>query len=571
MRRWLRLALVLLALGFAASFFWRSGGPHIEKGSVLVLELSGEYVESAEPPLFARLAGPARRPFASVLSAFALAERDERIAAIVLRIRDLEIGWGKAQELRDAITSASAKGRRTVAWLEMASFGANLEYFVASAADQVYAAPATRAPVVGLAAEYLFFGGLLERLGVQLEVERIGRYKSAVETIAGREMSDSMREVAGSLLDSIDAQFVGGIAQSRKLGEPAVRDAIAAAPVDPDQMKKWGLIDGALQWDELMTKEGDPPVVEQDVYAAVQPAEVGFDPKARFALVYGSGPVVVGKGSISPTGSLVLASETVSKALEDAAKDASISAIVLRVDSPGGSALASDLVWRAADRARAAGKPVIASFSDVAASGGYYVAAGADAIVASPGTITGSIGVFALRPVLEGVFQKLDIGFDSIVLAPHAELQLSTRPLSPVSRERLRAEVASIYDLFLERVDAGRALDRAQVDAVGQGRVWTGAQAHEVGLVDELGGLRAAVAVGKRRLDIAEDADVALIVFPPPRSLVEQIQDALTGARTSLLPAPALLAGIARRAEPWLEALESGVPMAVLPFTMEIH
>jgi len=571
MRRWLRLALVLLALGFAASFFWRSGGPHIEKGSVLVLELSGEYVESAEPPLFARLAGPARRPFASVLSAFALAERDERIAAIVLRIRDLEIGWGKAQELRDAITSASAKGRRTVAWLEMASFGANLEYFVASAADQVYAAPATRAPVVGLAAEYLFFGGLLERLGVQLEVERIGRYKSAVETIAGREMSESMREVAGSLLDSIDAQFVGGIAQSRKLGEPAVRDAIAAAPVDPDQMKKWGLIDGALQWDELMTKEGDPPVVEQDVYAAVQPAEVGFDPKARFALVYGSGPVVVGKGSISPTGSLVLASETVSKALEDAAKDASIDAIVLRVDSPGGSALASDLVWRAADRARAAGKPVIASFSDVAASGGYYVAAGADAIVASPGTITGSIGVFALRPVLEGVFQKLDIGFDSIVLAPHAELQLSTRPLSPVSRERLRAEVASIYDLFLERVDAGRALDRAQVDAVGQGRVWTGAQAHEVGLVDELGGLRAAVAVGKRRLDIAEDADVALIVFPPPRSLVEQIQDALTGARTSLLPAPALLAGIARRAEPWLEALESGVPMAVLPFTMEIH
>ena len=571
MRRWLRLALVLLALGFAASFFWRSGGPHIEKGSLLVLELSGEYVESAEPPLFARLAGPARRPFASLLSAFALAERDERISAIVLRIRDLEIGWGKAQELRDAITSASAKGRRTVAWLEMASFGANLEYFVASAADEVYAAPATRAPVVGLAAEYLFFGGLLERLGVQLEVERIGRYKSAVETIAGREMSESMREVAGSLLDSIDAQFVGGIAQSRKLGEPAVRDAIAAAPVDPDQMKKWGLIDGALQWDELMTKEGDPPVVEQDVYAAVQPAEVGFDPKARFALVYGSGPVVVGKGSISPTGSLVLASETVSKALEDAAKDASISAIVLRVDSPGGSALASDLVWRAADRARAAGKPVIASFSDVAASGGYYVAAGADAIVASPGTITGSIGVFALRPVLEGVFEKLDIGFDSIVKGPHAELQLSTRPLSPVSRERLRAEVASIYDLFVDRVAAGRPLDRAQVDAVGQGRVWTGAQGKEVGLVDELGGLRAAIALGKRKLDIAEDADVALVVFPAPRSLVEQIQDAFTGARTSLLPAPALLAEVARRAEPWLEALESGVPMAVLPFSMEIH
>jgi protease IV len=174
--------------------------------------------------------------------------------------------------------------------------------------------------------------------------------------------------------------------------------------------------------------------------------------------------------------------------------------------------------------------------------------------------------------VLEGVFEKLDIGFDSIVKGPHADLQLSTRPLSPASRERMKAEVASIYDLFVERVDEGRSLDREQVDAVGQGRVWTGAQAREVGLVDELGGLREAVKVGKRRLSIAEDKDVALVVFPAPRSLAQQIADALTGKETeSFLPTPALLAGIARRAEPWLEALQSGVPMAVLPFTMEIH
>jgi protease-4 len=214
---------------------------------------------------------------------------------------------------------------------------------------------------------------------------------------------------------------------------------------------------------------------------------------------------------------------------------------------------------------------VVASFSDVAASGGYYVAAGADAIVASPASITGSIGVFALRPVLRGALTKLDIGFDSIATAPSAELALMTRPLSPQARERMRAEVASIYDLFVARVDEGRALDRAQVDAVGQGRVWTGAQAHEVGLVDELGGLRAAVRLGKRRLDIAEDADVALVVFPPPRTLVQQIEDALTGARAQLLPTPGLLAGVARRAEPWLLALEGGVPLAVLPFAMEIH
>lgn len=571
MRRLLRLALVLAVFATLAMWLWPGRGPKIESGSTLVLELSGEYVEAAVPPLLARLAGPSRRPFASLLSELAKAERDERLASIVLRIRDLEIGWGKAQELRDAIESASSRGRRTLAWLEIASFGANLEYFVASAADEVYAAPATRAPVVGLAAEYLFFGGLLERLGVELEVERIGRYKSAVETIAGRSMSDSMREMAGSLLASIDAQFVGGIAASRELPAETVREAIAAAPVEPQEMQKWGLIDGALQWDELMAKQGDPPVVEADDYAAVDPADVGFDPVARFALVYGSGPVVVGRGAVSPSGSLVFASDSVSEALEDAAEDPSISAIVFRIDSPGGSALASDVVWRATERARAKGKPLIASFSDVAASGGYYVAAGADAIVASPGSITGSIGVFALRPVLSGTFEKLDIGFDSITLAPYADLQLSTRPLSPESRVRLRAEVASIYDLFVARVDQGRALDRAQVDAVGQGRVWTGAQAAEVGLVDSLGGLRAAVREGKRRQGLAEDADVALVVFPPPRSLLEQFEDALTGARAALLPTPAVLAGLARRAEPWLEALQSGTPLAVLPFALEIH
>jgi protease-4 len=571
MRRLLRVVLVLVVLALVASWFWPGRGPTIEPGSALVLEIEGAYIEGAEAPLLARLAGSPGKPFVALLSELSKAERDERLTTIILRIRDLEIGWAKAQELRDAIASATRRGRHTVAWLEIASFGANLEYFVASAADEVYAAPATRAPVVGLAAEYLFLGGLLERLGVELEVERIGRFKSAVETIAGREMSESMREMANALLDSIDEQFVAGIGESRELPADSVRRAIAAAPVEPAEMQQWGLIDGALHWDELLAKLGDPTLVEARDYAAVDPADVGFAPVARFALIYGSGSVVVGRGSNSPSGSLVLAADTVSEAFEDAAEDDSIGAIVFRIDSPGGSALASDLVWRAADRARANGKPLIASFSDVAASGGYYVAAGADAIVASPGSITGSIGVFALRPVIAGVFEKLDIGFDSLVRAPHAELQLATRKLSPESRARMSAEVASIYDLFVERVDQGRELDRAGVDAVGQGRVWTGAQAAEIGLVDTLGGLRAAVREGKRRLELDEDADVALVVFPAPRSIVEQVEDALRGARVGALLPSTPLAGIARRAEPWLEALESDGPLALLPFALEIR
>jgi protease-4 len=198
------------------------------------------------------------------------------------------------------------------------------------------------------------------------------------------------------------------------------------------------------------------------------------------------------------------------------------------------------------------------------------VATGADAIVASPASITGSIGVFVLRPVLGGLLEKLEIGFESLTRGDHADLQLVSRPLSPGTRERLRSEVASIYELFLERVADGRSLDRDRVDAVGRGRVWTGAQAAEVGLVDELGGLRAAVLRGKREIGLDPDADVALVAYPPPKSLLEQIDDALRGAAVRLAPAsPA--ADVARRLEPWLHAAASGAPATLLPFALEIH
>lgn len=569
MRTLRRILFGVLLLGILLFFLLPTPGPQVESGSLLEVELAGAYTETAEPTIAARVLGSQARPFVSVLSSFAKAERDDRIDAIVIRIRNLQIGWAKAQELRDAIASASAKGKRTVAYLELVSFGANLEYFVASAADEIYLAPAARTPVVGLAAEYLFLGGLWESLGIEIEVERIGRYKSAAESIAGREMSDATREMANALLDSVDGLFVAGLAEGRNLTEATVRDAIAAAPVDPAEMEKWGLIDGTLHRDELYDALGFDAIVEPDTYAAVDPAEVGFDPVAQFALIYGSGSVVEGSGRTSPDGTPVLASDTVSEAIELAAEDPEIDAIIFRVDSPGGSALASDIVWRAAELAQEAGKPFIASFSDVAASGGYYVAAGADAIVASPASITGSIGVFVLRPVLGGALEKLDIGFESLVRAPHADLGLSTRPLDESTRGRLRAEVSSIYDLFVERVAEGRGLDRERVDALARGRVWTGEQAAERGLVDALGGLRAAVIEGKRQLSIDEDADVTLMLFPPPQSLPEQIAEALGGIRAAVQPALPLPDTLAK-ARPWLEALTAGGPVALLPFSLEI-
>ena len=542
----------------------------VAPGSILVLDLSGKYVEAAETPLLSRLLSEPRRPFVSLLSELAKAERDDRLAAVVLRVRGLQVGWAKAQELREAIEDLAQGGRRVVAYLELETFGSNLDYFVASAAEEVYASPAMRAPLVGLAAEYLFLGGLWELFGVELEVERVGRYKTAADTIAGRSMSQANREMADALLDSLDAQFVGGIAESRDLQREAVRAAIDAAPIDPHEMLAHGLIDEALFFDELVKRLGDGPVVRGAEYATVEPASVGFDPVARFALVYGSGSVVLGDGSISPMGNPILASDAVSDALENAARDPSIDAIIFRIDSPGGSALASDIVWRAVERAKQEGKPLIASFSDVAGSGGYYVAAGADAIIASPASLTGSIGVFALRPVLGGLYDKLGIGFESLVRGAHADLQLTSQPLSEASRERMRAEVVSIYDLFVERVAEGRALEAERVDELGRGRVWTGAQAVERDLVDALGGLRAATRRAKEELELEPDADVALVAYPPPMTLAEQVGEFLRGGRTRLgLHAPHL--EWVQRLEPWLRAAAEGTPVALLPFAVEVR
>jgi len=563
--------LALIALAIAGVWLVRRAGPSIAPGSALVLELEGEYVEAQEVPLFARALGQRGRPFAGLLSELAKVERDDRITTVLLRVGTLGVGWGKAQEIRAAIARLRERGRKVVAHLEVERYGANLEYYAACAADEVYLAPATRTPFAGLAAEYLFLGGLWEKLGVELEVERIGVYKSAAETFAGKEMSEPHREMADAILDSIESQFVAAVADGRRLSASEVRAIIDRAPTTAPEIVAAGLADGITHFDELVEKLGKPPLVKGEDYAAVDPARLGFAPQATFALVYGSGAVVQGEGSVSRSGEPVLASRTVAEALLDAAKDPEIDAILFRIDSPGGSPLAADHVWQASRKVRAAGKPLIVSFSDVAASGGYYVAAGADAIVADPATLTGSIGVFVLRPVLAGLFEKLGIGVAALTRGAHADLYLSSRTLSPESRERLRADVEGVYQLFVSRVAEGRTLEPEAVDAVGRGRVWTGEQALERGLVDTLGGLRVAALEARKKLGLEPEADVALVPYPPPKPLALQIQEALRGTLDREALAGLGLPRPLARAVQLLAALPQGSPLLVPPALFEIR
>lgn len=572
--RWTFLAIVvLLGIGWLVQRFQQPG---VDAGSALLLPLEGELVEAPDAPWFAQALGIHQRSLVGTLSELRKAQRDDRLSRVILEIGDLRIGWGKAQELRDAIQDLRAAGRRPVALLGVGGFGANLEYYVASAAEEVWLQPGSGPPLLGLAEEHLFLGGLWERFGVTMTVGRAGAYKGAADQIAGFGMSEAYREQAASLLDSMDGQFVAGIAEARGIEEQALRDALAEASSRPEALVARGLVDGVATRAELVSKLGAPKLVKAEEYAAVDASSVGFDPVASFALVYASGAVVAGEGRTTRTGAPVAAADTIVEALEKAVEDEAVKAIVLRVDSPGGGSFPSELIWRAVRKARER-KPVVASFSDYAASGGYYLASAADAVVAQPGTITGSIGVFAVRPALGGLLERLGVRAATLQRSPHAELNLATPPLSADTAAWLDREVQEVYRLFVQRVAEGRGLEAEAVDAVGQGRVWTGAQAGERGLVDRLGGLRAAVGVAKERVGIAAAADVSLTVYPPPRPLAEQLAEALrvSAARAAAAALPfgpeALPAAMAGRVAAWLGAAAEGGALLVPPLWVEIH
>lgn len=569
MGRWIGiLVLMIVGLVLLYMFVRPPFGPTIEPGSTLVVEIAGSYEEAPRPALVTRLMGGGARSFVSLLSTFAIAERDERLERVVLHIRDAELGWGKAGELRAAVGRLRGAGRKTLALLETGGLSGSTEYFVASAADEVYLVPGAVLPMVGLAAQYIFLGGLFEQLGVGWDVAKAGKYKSAVEAYAAEGPSEASREQANSLLDSFDEQFVGGIAASRGTSVEQVRAAIDRGPVLPAELVASGFVDGIEHLEDLGADWG--PVVTGDVYSGVAPSSVGFDPKARVALVYGSGVVVQGKGAVSPSGSPRFAAQSVGKALRQAAEDDSIDGIILRIDSPGGSSLASEMIWESLRRARERGKPIIASFSDVAASGGYYVAVGCDGIVSTPGALTGSIGVFALRPLLDGALDKLEVGVAGFTRGAHADFLLPLGARSEGAHERLQSLVTDIYDLFIERVAAGRKMEPSRVDAIAQGRVWTGAQAAELGLVDELGGLHEAAQRVNRALGLDPDADVELVTFPPPKSLTQQVAELLQGRLALAMPRLPVPEGL-RRLERWLVELPWQSPLLIPPFLVEIY
>jgi protease-4 len=537
MRRFVVLLLgALTLLMIAWSLF--STRPHVDSESVLVVELSGE-LEEAPPvdPLSRFSARGAALP--TLLLQLDMAAADPRVSAVLVHVRPLGVGYARVQELRAGLARVRAAGKTVIALLDMQSLNATREYYLASAADRVFVDPGVLAPLAGIAGQYLHLAGLFEKLGIRMEYERVGRFKSAVEMFADREMSEPARRMTTAIIDGVYRQIVAGIAESRGLEPARVEALIDVAPATADEYVEAGLADGIAGRDAVLARAGlekSKELKAQD-YAALDPRSVGLRDGPQIALIFGSGNIVQVRSG--PFGA-VFASDSVVEALGDAAEDEDVKAIVLRVNSGGGSALASEQVWRAVKSARQK-KPVVVSMADAAASGGYYVASGADAIVAEPATLTGSIGVFLLRPSFAELYEKLDIGVEVIARGKHAGVAGSDLPLSPEQRARTATYVQATYRDFLRRISEGRGTDVDELDRLGRGYVWLGAAALENGLVDRLGGLHEAVELAKERAGIPADADPARTVFPGPRSLGDQLQelfrsDLSANLRRSLLP-----------------------------------
>lgn len=524
-RRRLLIALVIVGAVALAGRLW-SHRSRVAEGSWILLDLEGSYAEEVSDDLLARLTGAPRLSLLDLLLLIRDAGEDPRVAGLVVRLRPLDIGWAKAQDIRQALLAFRRTGKPLHAYLELEFHGATMEYYIASAAEHLHVPPGSAAPLTGLLAQFVFLGGVWEKLDIDMQVLKIREYKTAGDMLANREMSPYHREMANALLDSLYGQVVDAVAEARTLDARAVRAAIDRGPATPADLQEAGLVDDGVFLDELreqLVGEETDFVKGTDYAAARRPLPAAQAARHRVAVVFGAGAVITGESESSPVGGeSTMGSDTLVEAFRDAAKDTSIEAIVFRVDSPGGSALASDLIWRAV-RAAGEDKPVIVSMSDVAASGGYYVAAGANRIIAQPGTLTGSIGVVLAKPNVSGLLARLGVNTAQIERGELASMMSLTNSFSAAELARVTATMDYVYDLFLDRVAAGRHLDKQRVNEIGRGRVWTGAQGHDNGLVDELGGFLAGIDAAKTAVGIAVEEKVELVFYPRHRNLIERL------------------------------------------------
>jgi protease-4 len=567
------LGTLLALVGFGAvlvlPFACTDPEPVVADGSVLVVDL-GALPEVGPSDGFSELLDGSVVTLADVTGALEKAAVDDRVRGLWLRPSGVAASWAGLEEVRAALVGFRASGKPI--WADAGAEGySEAGYYLASAADSVFSTPAAPFELDGFLAQVTFFRGTLDKLGVVPEIVRAGTYKSAGETFTERELSAPNREQISELVEARAAQFRETVGAARGVDPDAIESLIDEGAVFfAEDAYAEGLLDGLLYDDELIEawriatgRENDEPLerIYLDDYLDVSPDVAGLnegDADQRIAVVYAAGTIVSG-----PSGPDVLGSDGFAEALREARDDESVAAVVIRVDSPGGSAAASDVMWGEV-RATAAQVPVVVSMGGVAASGGYYLAAAADTVVADPMTITGSIGVISLLFDASGLLTgKLGLTFDEVKTGPYADLIDLTDEVTPAERQLLQAQTDRVYDLFVRRVADGRGLSEDSVRALGGGRVYTGQRAREVGLVDVLGGLDRAVAVAAEMAGL-EAGGFQTLRLPRERPLAERLLDDL-GMGVRLQAARLATPSVLREASAEMETLREARDLHAAP------
>jgi len=494
--------------------------PYVAKNSYLTCNIWGSIPEYTVSDALDEYFVGRVTDMAKLRRGFKMAAIDARIKGIIIRIGFVQAGFAKLQELQQLISEFRSSGKKVFAFLDIAT---TRDYFLASACDSIYLQPGGALILTGFAAEVSFYKGLLNKIGVEADFEHVGKYKSYPEPYTRQEMSAPMREVIDDILDNRYKRVVNTIAVNRNISVQNVEHFInEITGFTGAEALKNGLIDGLRYESELsgILNPNEPNLSEISLlrYTDINPHDLGLETGSKFALIYCSGSITGGEDGDDPIFGTTVGANRVIRNIESAARSRSIKAIILRIDSPGGSGLASEKIWNSVKEASKE-KPVIASISDLGASGGYYIAIGADTIVAQPSSLIGSIGVFIGKFSMEGLYQKLGISIESIQKGKNARMFSLAKTFSPGERAVVRKLIEDTYQDFVMRVAESRRQPYDQIDNIAQGRVWTGERGFALGLVDTLGGLQTAINIAKRRVKLDEEEDVQLIFYPKRKSL----------------------------------------------------
>lgn len=509
---------------------------------------------------------------AEVWSALHRAAKDPTIKGVLLRPRGLAVGWGKIEELRQSLELVRKAGKPVYAYLMSPG---TKEYYLATAADRIFLSPEDLLDLKGLRVEAAYYKGTLDKLGVQMEIEHIGKYKDAGDSVSRTSMSPETKEALNAVLDSLYFRLCATIGQGRKMKPEQVRALMDDGPFLAPAARERGLVDDLIYESDAQEKLASAAKLDKTqsitarAYLQTPPATAGR--KVR-NIAY-----LVAQGDIlrAPVTSLFGAEQginpqTMGRQLRQIGNDPSIRGVILRIDSPGGDAIASDEILDEVKKL-ARKKPMVVSMSDVAASGGYYIAMSGDPVVAYPGTLTGSIGVIYGKANLKGLYDKIGISKEVLKRGRFADIDSDFQPLSPEGRTKLRESLQFIYDGFLKRVGEGRHKKPAEIDPVAQGRVWIGTDARERGLVDELGGLDKAIELLRKRAEIADGDAIRLVPFPGRRTWWDELFTKKDLAESGWSGGDGEAALLLRQLPAGLAPFLEGGVLRVMPYRVEIH